>query len=305
MMHDGSVAVQDFVFDVRFLYQMVEAVAQCSMFVLPLFSSCLLGWLGAKLVRSRLASNDASPDSRPAMKFTLRGLLIAMVVIAGLTTWLSSHVSQWQLREQQKHAAFIDFFKGSFTSGQVELLQEPQLIGKSGHGDHYRITAPIGRDGKESWAIWTYWADGSFIHTFGYAEASTEDALAIPINEYLPGYSAVIDGVPDDKTYLKIVEAEVIEAPTENRGAIIEVVAETEFGRECDLSIQPFNAVKTVPKMQMAVESEIVSWEVELARTYRGAKIEFEVSSRVNPIYRATKTSGEIALREATTIAAE
>jgi|GEM_PF-4767423 len=302
LMHDGSVAVQGFVFNVRFLYQLVEMIAVCAMFVLPWISSCLLGWFAAKLVRSRLASSNIVDNSRSAKSFTLRGLLIAMVVVAGLTTWLSSQVSQWQLQEQKKQQVFMDFFKRSFTSGKVEFLQEPQMLAKSGHGTHYRITAPIRKNGEEQWAMWTYWCEHpSFLYMFGYAEAPTEDALTTPIPEHLPQYSAVIDGEPMLNTFLKIVEAEVIESPTSTSGAIIEIIAETDQRQECDLDIHSFNAIKTVPKMKIAPESGIVSWEVELNKKYRGSKIDFEVKSRVNRIYRAKKTAGLIALPETAT----
>lgn len=305
LMHDGSVVVQDFVANGSFLYRLVEAIAFCSMFVLPLISSCLIGWFVAKRVRNRIALKDSDGDGQPAMSFTLRGLLTVMVIIAGLTTWLSSRVSQWEQREQKKQEVFVDFFKRSFASGEVELLQEPHLSLKSGHGGHYLVTAPIRKNGEEVWGRWKYWADHpSFLYTFGYAEAPNEDELSVPVDEHLPRYSAVVDGAPVLTTLLKIIKAEMIEDATPTRGAIIEIIAKTEQAQQCEL-IMNSSTTKTIPKMKIAPESGRVSWKVQLKKNYRGSQIEYEVISRVNPIYRAKKAGGVITLRESETTTTE
>ncbi|WP_430284930.1 hypothetical protein, partial [Salmonella enterica] len=80
----------------------------------------------------------------------------------------SSTIRQWNEHEQTNQQKFVQRFKRSFTTGNVKLLAEPRIfedhtVLKASQNSlrisEYRVSAPISKNGKELWAIWTYACD--------------------------------------------------------------------------------------------------------------------------------------------------
>jgi hypothetical protein len=163
----------------------------------------------------------------------------------------------------------------------------------------YRIVAPINKDGKQLWAVWTYLCNENYpgtVSNFGYAEADTQNGLPprpFPVTEYLRELTyTMVDGEPPLST-----RASIIKAPTiAKSGDTITIVAKTDRFMECDLIIRPFQAVTLPPTKLTAPESGVVSWDVAISPSYVGTQIEYEFQSRTNRIYRAKIVSGKIAL---------
>lgn len=292
------------------LYHNAEIVALLAMIILPWVAGCGLGALAAKLTRRYLSAptTDVENESRPSYQFTMRGMLLTIMVLAALTGWLSTTVRQWHYHEKANQTRLLQKFKGSFTTGNVTLLAEPLIAedhtmlkasqNSSGISE-YRIVAPINKDGKQFWAVWTYLCNENYpgtVSNFGYAEAGTQNGLPphpFPVTEYLrePTYT-MVDGEPPVSTGASIVKAPTIA----KSGDTITIVAKTDRFMECDLIIRPFQAVRLPPTKLTAPESGVVSWDVVIVPSYVGTQIEYEFQSRTNRIYRAKIVSGKIAL---------
>lgn len=284
-------------------YDTVEMVGMLAEFVLPSLLSMVLAWLAVIAVRAFMKATQADDAPYPTIyRFTLRGMLLVMIVCGALSAWITNTVRHWQYQEQTRQSAFVDQFKQTFTSGHVVLLDEPQIAGGSiqSHLKQYRISAPIVANGKERWAVWTYWMDApsSLILNYGYTEAPTRDMLPFPVAEYLNqpvNVSSLTDGEPKSTT-----RAELINVPkSAQHGTTLELVARTDHGMQCDLEIQPFYARKDVPVTKLAPPSGIVTWKVPLDPNYQGSKIEYTISFRTNTLYRANSVNGVISLVKA------
>jgi hypothetical protein len=238
-------------------------------------------------------------------------MFLSIMVCAVLTAWLSSTIRLWHEREETNQELFLGQFKRSFTTGNVTLLAEPEIVedhailktsGQNPLGiSEYRVVAPINKNGDELWAVWTYLCDERFpgtVSKFGYAEAATQDGLPpfpFPVTEYLrePTWR-MIDGEPPLAT-----RAEIIDAPAMAKaGDSITFVAKTDSYLECDLEIRPFLAVQAPPPTTIAPESGIVRWDVRLDPNYRGSQIGYEFQARTNMGYRATTVGGTVVLRK-------
>jgi len=292
------------------LYRNAEIVTLLAVIVLPWGVGCGLGLLVARLTRRYLsvATADAENEGRPSYQFTVRGMLLTMMVLAALTGWLSTTVRQWHSHEKTNQEHLLQRFKNSFTTGNVTLLAEPLIVedhtvlktsqNSSGISE-YRVVAPINKDGKRLWAVWTYLCNENYpdtVSNFGYAEASTQNGLPphpFPVTEYLrePTYE-MVDGEPPLST-----RASIVEAPTVARsGDTITIVAKTDRFMECDLIIRPFQAVALPPATLTAPESGVVSWDVAIDPAYVGTQIEYEFQSRMTRSYRAKIVSGKVTL---------
>ena len=304
--------VQDFIGGSQptVLYSGAETVALLALIVLPWLVGCVLGLIGAKVTR-RLLGRSANADesqSRTDYRFTLRGMLVSIMVCAVLTAWLSGTIRRWQLREETNQELLLHRFKSSFTTGNVTLLAEPLIVedhtilkrSQNSTGiSEYRVVAPINKNDNELWAVWTYLCDERYpgtVSKFGYAEADTQDALPpfpFPVTEYLrePTYP-LIDGEPPLAT-----TAEIISTPTvAQAGDTITIVAKTDGFLECDLLIRPFQAVTMPPSKTTAARSGSVRWEVKLNPTYRGSQVVYEFQARTNMLYRAKTVGGAVAI---------
>ncbi len=294
------------------LYSLVETVAVLALIVLPWVVGCVLGWFAAKLVRRFLYSSDDGDESGslPSYQFTLRGMLCAIMVFAVLTGWLSNTVRQWHEREQSNQGLILQRFKDSFSTGKVVLLAEPLIVEDQDHTilkrsqnqsgiSEYRIIAPVNKDGRELWAVWTYLCDDNYpghVNKFGYAEAGTQNGLPphpFPMTQYLHDPKHIlVDGEPVFAT-----NASLLEAPTNAKsGGTMTIVAKTDRGMECDLVIRPFQAVVLPPVRIVAPETGIVRWTITIDPAYLGTHIDYEFQSRTNMLYRAKVLRGTVKL---------
>ncbi|MDB4766181.1 hypothetical protein OAG71_00690 [bacterium] len=293
---------QDFLRNsLTFIYTPAEVVARISMFVLPWVANCLIATHAARFVQRRIAPDQSDDAPLSAVKtFTIQDLLISVAVIAVTTAWLSGFVSSWRSHQQEKHLAFVRQFKSSFTSGDVTLLDEPKFHAQmSSHINFYRLSAPINKNDRELWAVWTYWSDENYpgsVSNFGYAEAVREESLPpFPVPLYLtePMYD-LTDGAPELK-----IKAELIKAPTATKnGARLNFVAQSDWGIECELVIRPSSAYLKVPLMKVAPKSGIVSWDVQLDPKFTRSGIKYEIICRPNPLYRGTTITGAVTISE-------
>lgn len=292
------------------LYQNAEIVALLAMIILPWTVGCGLGLIVASLTRMYLSASttDSDSESRSPYQFTVRGILLTTMVLAVLTGWLSTTVRRWHSHEKTNQERLLQRFKGSFTTGDVTLLDEPLIvedhaalkpIQNSSGISKYRIVAPINKDEKKLWAVWTYLCNENYpgtVSNFGYAEAGTQNGLPphpFPVTEYLrePTY-AMVDGEPPLST-----RASIVKAPTTAKsGDIITIVAETDGFMECGLIIRPHQAVMLPPTNLTAPESGVVSWNVAIDPAFVGTSIEYEFQARTNRIYRAKTVSGKVTL---------
>ena len=296
-----------------FLYSGAETVALLVLIVLPWSFACVSGWFAAKVTRKLFgaSTNDEESRSRFEYRFTLRGMLLSIMVCAVLTAWLSSTIRQWHERQETNQELFLREFKRSFATGNVTLLAEPVIVKdhtivksrqiRSSGISEYRVSAPIKKNGHELWAVWTYLCDERWpgtVSKFGYAEASTRDALPpfpFPVTEHLrePTYG-MINGEPP-----LVTQAEIIDPPsTAKAGDTITIFAKTDRYLECNLVIRPFQAVTTPPPQTIAPQSGLVRWDVQLNPNYRGSQIEYEFQARTNMLYRAKTVSATVALRK-------
>ena len=168
------------------------------------------------------------------------------------------------------------------------------------HLKQYRVSAPIVKDGDEKWAVWTYWIDANYggVLNFDYAEAPTEDALPPTLfPKYLDEPMSVLeltDGEPRNTT-----TADLVEAPKfARRGSAIRFIVKTDWGKECELEIEPFYARSDVPVVKVAPESGVVDFDVALDPKFKGKKIDYKIICRTNSLYREKCLDGSISLRD-------
>ena len=286
-------------------YDHTEAVAVVAILVVPWGFGCFVGWVTARLARRVLDRSEGDGHSSTTFNFTLRGLLMSMIVIGGLTAWLSNTVTSCHSRNNVHQQMFLTQFKGSFTTGKVELLGEPQIVGEKSWQYrglvYYRVSAPIMKNGRKLWAVWTYFSSEGYpcgVSSFGYVEDRNEAGLPPhPYPERLNEWTKVVsltDGEPK-----QTVKAEVIKAPTSARpGSTIEFTAKTDPGMQCELEIIPISARSDIPTTKFAPESGIVAWEVRLDPKFQGSMIEYKLLCRTNSIFRANILTGVISLGE-------
>ena len=308
----GLHAFQLLVRDVQpsFLYHNAEIVALLLIIILPWGVGCGLGRFVAKLTRRFVSESPTHTVSERSIffQFSVRGMLLTIMVFAFLTGWLSTTVRKWYAHEKANQQLLLRRFQDSFTSGNVTLLAEPfiakdhsvfQRNQKADGISEYRIVAPIKKGGNQRWAVWLYLCNEKYpgsVSNFGYGEAGTQNALPRNIfPEYLrePTYS-LVDGEPEVSTL-----ASIVEAPTAARsGETITIVAKTNEYMMCDLIIRPFQAVTLPPETLTAPESGVVRWDIVINPAYVGKSLEYEFQTRLNNIYRAKQISGKVTLTQ-------
>lgn len=237
-------------------------------------------------------------------------MLFAVMMCAVLTAWVSGTVRQWHRREETSQKQFLSRFKSSFTTGDVTLLAEPEIVenhnmlrtNQNSTGiNEYRVMAPIEKNGNKSWGVWTYLCDEHYPDTvskFGYAEAATQAALPpapFPTTEYLrePSYQ-MINGEPPVDSLAEIIDAPVVA----KAGDTITIVAKTDGFLECELVIRPTQAITGPPPKLIAPPSGVVHWEVKLNPAFVGAKIAYEFQARTNMSYRAKTVTGTMSINK-------
>ena len=292
------------------LYGIAETVSILAVIILPWIVGCGLGWIAARLIRKHFyaLTVDEENASQKPYQFTVRGMLLAVFLISAQTAWLSTTVQQWQNNENSNQELLLQRFKRSFTTGSVNLLAEPSIfedhamlkMGQNSSGiSEYRILAPISRDGAQLWGVWTYLCNENYpgtVSKFGYAEALSLNGLPphpFPLTEYLPApTSDIVDGEPVLTTC-----ASIVSAPTASKlGDTVTIVAKTDEHMQCDLIIRPTQAVASPPATRFAPANGVVRWDVTIAPTYTGNKIEYEFQSRTGALYRAKTASGTIVI---------
>ena len=306
--------VQDFLRSSQptFLYSAAESAALIAVIMLPWGVGCVLGWFAAKVTRKLLCASTGDDESRSQSeyRFTLRGMLLAVMMCAVLTAWLSGTVRQWHQREQSNQKLFLSRFESSFTTGDVALLAEPVIVenhtmlraSQNPTGiSEYRVVASIERNHNKLWAVWTYLCDEHYpgtVSKFGYAEAATQAALPpapSPMTEYLrePSYQMINGEPPVDSP------AEIIDAPVVAKaGDTITIVAKTGQFLECELIIRPTRAITAPPPTIIAPQSGVVRWDVKLNPAFGGPKIEYEFQARTNMLYRAKTFTGTMTIEK-------
>lgn len=195
-----------------------------------------------------------------------------LVLLAGWLFWSAFEATQ------ARRAAFVNRFRESFRSGWVKLGGEPRIEEpgalRSGFApgvNLYRITAPIERDGKQLWGVWSYACNDRYqdaIFQFGYAEAATEQQLGrrpLPPKRYIDWATEMVDGIPSTAGgSATIVSSITSVAP----GGSVTLVASAPAGTTCEFVTYPPDAAATPLPVQTPDENGIVRWTFALNPKY-------------------------------------
>ncbi|HEY3394857.1 MAG TPA: hypothetical protein VGK58_19285 [Lacipirellulaceae bacterium] len=199
--------------------RVIEPVSLGLIFLGPPVGAALSGVVAGRLLqywfRRRNGSQAYEGNSR--WRFSIRELLVAVFALSLLLAVAFGRIRNHQAAENSARSTFLARFEASFTTHEIELLQAPIIVGghralvpESGYRsfmapdvNEYRIVAPISKDNKERWAVWSYTCNGQhddMVYQFAYAEAPTEDQLPpspFPMKTYINQLSwRMIDGVP-------------------------------------------------------------------------------------------------------------
>jgi hypothetical protein len=198
--------------------RVIEPAALLLIFLGPPLGAVVTGVSAGRLSQYRLrARNDPQIDeSIPRWRFSIRELLVAIFTLTLLLAIAFGRIRNHQAAESNARSAFLARFESSFTTNTVQLLQKPIIFGgdralipESGYRsfmppgvNEYRIVAPISKENKELWAVWSFTCNGDhddMIYQFAYADARTEDQLPpspFPMKTYVGATWQMIDGVP-------------------------------------------------------------------------------------------------------------
>jgi hypothetical protein len=203
-------------------------------------------------------------------------------------------LKNWNGAERIKQEEFLARFKASFTSGQVVLLDEPQvqeqqrtLMAETGYASYrgpgvneYRITAPIQASGRERWAVWSYTCNDcsqDYIYQFSYAEAASPQQLPQfpnPPKPYIEGTWRMIDGVPSTAGATATIVSSTSQAPIDRP---ITLTASAPPGTMCELIVFPSDAVLT-PLTPLAPDARgRVRWTWSVDPRFAGGDIAVQV----------------------------
>lgn len=290
----------------KWFYNVVEVAAIFGGVILPWLLACFLGRYASRFVQKMFCSpvlpGDANRvQSDEKYRFSIRGLMVAVMVCCALTAWLSNTVRQWHVREAAKTSEFVEKFKRSFTSGATTLIGEPFVeANRSSHFDIYRVYAQIKKtnsSGKEEklWAVWAYWCDECYpgtVSNFGYAEDS--DALNLPkllAAKHLYGLSSsMVDGAPPTGMVAPIASAPSAVVAGEK----FRIAGKTDRYLMCDLVIRPAKAVSAlIPTANSGVDGNVY-WDVKINPGFSGSTIEYEIQTSPGKLYRAEVVTGSI-----------
>lgn len=290
----------------KWFYNVVEVASVFGCVILPWLFACFLGRYVSRFVQKVFCSPVSSGDvnrvqSEEKYRFSIRGLMVAVMVCCALTAWLSNTVRQWHVREAEKTSEFVDKFKRSFTSGTTTLIGEP-IVGasSSSHFGIYRVYAQIKKtnsSGEEEklWAVWSYWCDESYpgtVSNFGYAEDRIASNLPnLLAAEYLREPSRLlVDGEPPTGIVAPIASAPSAVVPGEK----FRIVGKTDRYLMCDLVVRPTKAVSAlIPTANSGVDGKVY-WDLKINPGFSGSAIEYEIQTRIGKLYRAEFTTGSI-----------
>jgi hypothetical protein len=200
--------------------RVIEPVALLLVLILPMALAIATGCLAGRAVtrlNRRFGRGKISTEVDSARwKLSIREMLISVVAICFFLGLAVSRMSSWQAANRQAAQLFASRFEASFNTGDVILLERPEitdvhrtLIPESnfrsfmGPGvNEYIVTCPISKDGTPSWAIWSYTCNAEhddMIYQFAYAEAPAKDQLPtfpFPAKSYVNATWKMVDGVP-------------------------------------------------------------------------------------------------------------
>lgn len=108
------------------LYHNAEIVALFLIIILPWGFGCGLGRFVAKLTRRFASESPTHTVSERSIffQFSVRDMLLTIMVFAFLTGWLSTTVQKWREHEKANQQLLLRQFQDSFTSGNVTLPPE-------------------------------------------------------------------------------------------------------------------------------------------------------------------------------------
>jgi hypothetical protein len=199
--------------------RVIEPVSLLLILLGPPVGAVLTGVGAGRMLQYWFRGRNGSQayEGNPRWRFSIRELLVAVFALSLLMAFAFARIRDHQAAEDSARSTFLARFEASFTTNEIELLQAPRIVGghralvpESGYRsfmapevNEYRIVAPISKDNKERWAVWSYTCNGQhedMIYQFAYAEAPTEDQLPpvpFPMKTYINQLSwRMIDGVP-------------------------------------------------------------------------------------------------------------
>lgn len=278
--------------------RVIEPTLIIMVLLCPLFAACLLGiGVGGFMRRlARSASRDETTESSDGghWRFSVREMLIAVAAICLLAAWIGGQTRYWQGADERSQIAFLNRFKASFVSGEVELLAEPRIEEQqrtSTRGprfmsfrlpsvnefrmpgvNDYRIVAPIKTKDKELWAVWAYRCNGEandFVYMFADAQASDEELLPtslFPAMRYIEGTWDMVDGVPatagPSATVISVTSPARVDQP-------IVLTASAPPGTVCELQLFPSDSLPSLPRERPDTKGNVTwSWNVQPNRHY-------------------------------------
>jgi hypothetical protein len=274
----------------------IEPTLIISVVIIPLILACVLGlgvgWCVQRLART--AKKDTNERQRYGLlRFSVREMLVAFSAICLLAAWTASQTREWLSVQKVNQAAFLNRFKSSFSSGEVELMAEPlveelQRARMREYGpttfrpretNEYRITAPIQTKDKTLWAVWAYTCNegaDDFIYQFGYAESQDRERLPnfpFPAKRYVEGTWNLVDGIPATAGASASVTS--ITSPVTAQQPIV-LTASAPAGSVCELHLFPKDSLPTLPP-KTADKSGRVTWQWNVAPEMAGCRISYEL----------------------------
>jgi hypothetical protein len=283
----------------------IETTLGVMVFLGPLTIACLLGvTVGGFMQRIARRGADAHPTGLGHMRywrFSIREMLIAIAAMCILAGWFASQRRNWQDAKEDSQIAFLNRFKESFVSGEVELLAEPRIVKQdrtSGRGlrflsfrvpsvnefqqpgvNEYRIVAPIKAKDKTAWAVWAYQCNeraNDLIYRFAYAAASEPELLPrslYPAMRYIEGTWNMVDGDPatagPSATVVSVTSPARVDQP-------IVLTASAPPGTTCDLDLFPRDLLPTFSP-QRPDQKGIIRWSWNVPSSLAGYHISYVV----------------------------
>jgi hypothetical protein len=277
-----------------------------SLLLSPVLPVLVVGSLGIAVgaftryvFRTSVARHDPAPSNELKWRFSLRQLMVTIAVFGLVLGWNMEWMRRGQSARRENQLAFLQRFKTSFSSGQMELLAEPTLEGlhrsvkaETGYRvfqtpgiSEYRISAPIREAGQEKWAVWSYTCGpdnvspggGEFVFQFAYAEAADEAQLPkfpFPPKRYIQYSSDIIDGLPSTAGPIATIVSSPLSASVDQP---VVVKATAPRGTTCRLVVWPAEAVVAPVPDQTPNTKGTVEWSVMIRPQYAGGSIGIEV----------------------------
>jgi hypothetical protein len=265
--------------------------------VVPVLTTGVMGIGVATFTRNFhrrvLPSRNSTSTFAPTWRFSLRELMVTIAVFGLVLGWNMEWVRRGQAARRANQLAFLERFKASFNSGQVELLAEPSMEGlhrsvkaETGYRvfqtpgiSEYRITAPIREAGQRKWAVWCYTcsqdqdAREEYVFQFAYAEATYEahlPAFPFPPKRYIQYSTDLIDGLPATAGPVATIVSSPLSASVDQP---LVIKATAPAGTTCRLVVGPFDALLSPVAEQTPDAKGAVKWSVSIAPKYAGGNL--------------------------------